>query len=71
MAGIYDFPTAQPLDRVRAVSKALAFLGTATGALECNEGLGCGANLNADECEGLAILLRTCAETLAEVEQRQ
>lgn len=71
MAGIYDFPTAQPLDRVRAVSKALAFLGTATGALEDMAAQKRGPDLNADDYEGLGILLRTCAETLAEVEKKQ
>lgn len=71
MAGIYDHPTALPLDRVHAVAKALAFLGTATGALEDMESQGRGFSLNADDYEGLCILLRTCAETLAEVEKKQ
>lgn len=69
MAGIYDHPTALPLDRVHAVAKALAFLGTATGALEDVESRGGGYPLAADDYEGLCILLRACAETLAEVER--
>ena len=70
MAGIYDFPTAQPRDRVAAVAKALAFLGTATWALEDMAAQRRGPDLNADDYEGLGILLKTCAETLAEVENR-
>lgn len=71
MAGIYDHPTALPLDRVHAVARALAFLATATAALEDGESQGRLAPPNADDYEGLCILLRTCAETLAEVEKRQ
>ncbi|MBD5416951.1 MAG: hypothetical protein HDR50_04685 [Desulfovibrio sp.] len=71
MAGIYDFPTAQPFDRVRAVAKALGFLGTATWALEDMAAQKRGPDLNADDYEGLSILLQTCAETLAEVEKTQ
>ena len=71
MAGIYDFPSAQPKDRVNAVAKALAFLGTAAWAMEDMAAQRRGPDLNADDYEGLGILLRTCAETLAEVEKKQ
>lgn len=69
MPGIYDHPTCLPEDRVRAVSKALAFLGTATEALEDVESRGGGLPLGAADYEGLCILLRACAETLEDVER--
>lgn len=71
MAGIYDYPGALPADRISAIAKVLAFLATGTEALEDVTAQGRGSELPADDYAGLAILLRACAETLADVEKRQ
>ena len=70
MPGLCDYPASQAADRVQAVSKALCFLATATGAIEDVEARGAG-NLAPEDYEGLTILLRACAETLEDVERQR